>query len=145
MQLPRHRAAVLKEIPMVPPNVVSLFSSTIADSSVPGSSTNAIAYGSEGPCSVPTILVEVDEVVVPTALPAPPRMPSLIVSEDWHPPPMSPVPVIRPALVLVEPSQDFSRRPTVRLVQMRSRKLRAVSSSIPPTMPPPSPAMRRVA
>ncbi|MBN9162522.1 MAG: hypothetical protein BGO98_05510 [Myxococcales bacterium 68-20] len=129
---------------MAAPNVYPLFALTIETSSVPVSAVQAIAHDSEGPASGPTILVEVDdEPIVPTALPAPPPVP-VIALEDWRPPPPSRLPTIRPSLV--QQSDRISRRPTVRVVAMRSRELaRPSRCSEPPTMPPPSPALRRVA
>ena len=97
----------------------------------------------EGPSSAPTILVEVDEITVPPALPAPPLVPRLAAPSGWRP---SPLPVIRPALALVRPLLRISARPTVRVPEQRSHEqLRAVHPSSPPSAPPPSPAVRRVA
>lgn len=128
---------------MAAPNVYPLFASTIETSSVPVSAVKVLAHDSEGPASAPTILVEVDEPIVPTALPAPPLVPAIAL-EGWRPPPPSRVPTVRPSLV--QHSERISRRPTVRVVAMRSRELtRPSRCPEPPTMPPPSPALRRVA
>ena len=77
------------------------------------------------------------------ALPAPPLVPYITASDGWRP---SPLPVIRPALALVRSQPRISARPTVRVPEQRSHEqLRAVHPSSPPSAPPPSPAMRRVA
>ena len=130
------------------PNVFPLIAPATVTSSVPESTTQAISRDSEGPASAPTILVELDACfVIPTALPAPPLVPTLAAIEGWHPPPPSPLPGRRAALSLVEPPTRHSRRPTVRVPEVRSQKLRiAERPSTPPTAPPPGGrAMRRVA
>lgn len=146
MQFPRHRArGALEEMPMASPNVFPFHPSTKLAPRAAESDIPSCAFESEGPASAPTILVEVDEIAVPTALPAPPRLPMIAAVETWRPPPSSPVPVIRPALALVRPAAWISNRPTVRVPENRSHKLRVVRPSSPPTVPPPSPAMRRAA
>ncbi|HVH45062.1 MAG TPA: hypothetical protein VM925_22065 [Labilithrix sp.] len=131
---------------MASPNVLSLVAQATISVSVPESATHAIADDFEGPASAPTILVEVEAgTVIPTALPAPPLVPTL--AEAWHPPPSAPLPVVRrPELTLVEaPSARISRRPTVRVGEVRSKKLRVVRPSNPPTNPPSGRPMRQVA
>jgi len=131
-------------MPMVCSNVFFLVSPvTLASPSF--EDAQAAAFESEGPASAPTFLVEVDESPTPTALPAPPLVPSLAGMDGWRPPPASSVPASPPALALVHPMQRFSTRPTVRVPELRSHELRIVRPSSPPTVPPPSPAMRYVA
>ena len=95
----------------------------------------------DAPASAPTMFVAADahlraELVAPTALPAPPRMPSDTVAVHVPPPPRMP-----PMLSLVEPvATRPSSRPTVRVGSNRSQKLARVrrpSRPPPPSMPPP--------
>ena len=112
----------------VAPSLLALFAGAIDD---------------DGPSSAPTVLVEVDEIAIPTALPAPPLVPYISASDGWRP---SPLPITRPALALVRSQPRVSVRPTVRVPEQRSHEqLRAVHPSSPPSAPPPSPAMCRVA
>ena len=130
---------------MVRPNVFPFIVPSKVGQRVDEVDARRCEFASEGPASAPTILVEVDEVVVPTALPAPPLLPTIAAMDTWRPPPASPVPVIRPALALVNPVRRISTRPTARTPENRSHKLRRIRPSSPPTVPPPSPAMRRAA
>lgn len=129
---------------MVSPNVFPFLpSSMMAPRAAEEAET--CAFESEGPASAPTILVEVDAIAVPTALPAPPRLPTIAAVDTWRPPPSSPLPVIRPALALVHRAARTAKRPMVRVPENRSHKLRIVRPSSPPSVPPSSPAMRPAA
>ncbi len=128
---------------MIPPTVFPLVaSSMVVPCALDGDARDV--FDSEGPSSSPTILVEVDEITTPTALPAPPRLPTIAAFEGFRPPPPSAVPVIRTTFALVNGSR-VSARPTVRVPELGSHELRVVHPSMPPTMPPSSPALRRVA
>ena len=127
---------------MLPPRVLEL----VLDSS------ESFDFGDgDAPASAPTMFVAADahlraELVAPTALPAPPRMPSETVAVQVPPPPRMP-----PLLSLCEPLEARpSTRPTVRVGSNRSQKLarfRRPSRPPPPSMPPPpgSAPIRRAA
>lgn len=125
------------DVPVVAPSMLALIAAE----------ARALSYAldSEGPASAPTVLVEAEATSVPTALPAPPLVPH--IASEWRPPPLSPLPALRPALALVRTARRASLRPPVCISELRSHeRLRACRpSSPPPTMPPPSPMMRRAA
>ncbi len=136
---------------MVSPNVSPSTVPSMVAVRIGEADAGTYGFDSEGPASAPTVLVEVDDgITMPTALPAPPRLPTIGAADTWHPPPPSRTPVIRPALALVRPAFRISTRPAARALEASGRtrapKLRLVGRpSRPPTVPPPSPGMRRAA
>lgn len=94
----------------------------------------------DGPASAPTILVEIEAIAIPTALPAPPLMPALAGIDG-----SSSLRTTRPNIFLVPSAAAGTMRRTTRPMAMATtlQLLEGLRPSTPPTSPPPP--MRRAA
>lgn len=138
---------------IAPKNVFALFANQAGVLSGPESATHVISdeqddeheERDEFPTS-PTMLVSGGaadaDAATPTALPAPPLVPSLAGDHGFRPPASSSVVAFRP---LVVASRQLPRTPA-RAPERKSQETGAGRPSGPPTMPPPGGGgMRRAA
>jgi hypothetical protein len=107
----------------------------------PFAANDADMFEYDGPASAPTILVEIEAIALPTALPAPPLLPALGGIDT-----ASSLRATRPNIFLVGTRATTGTiRRTTRPMEMAAtlQLLEALRPSTPPTSPPPP--MRRAA